>query len=354
MERRNISLFWPLLLLSSGALLLLNNLGTVNLGRGWQAVFHLWPLLLVAGGLDSLFRRDGFVGPVLFTGVGVIFLLGSLGHPAWGNWTALLRYWPVLLIAFGLDVMIGRRRGWRAGLTGVLLGLALIGGTAWLVAAGPQKATVNVETFNQPAGSLETATIQVGMTAGRLEMRGGAAGGNLVEGRLELANGELADRQLVKRGREGRFILHSRGPAWLFPLQGGNSEWDLKLGGGLPLDALEIQLISGSQVLDLRGLEVEDVESETLFGRSEITLPDDPGDLDLEARVMAGELVLHIPAGMPVSIETGRGLTTFQLPAGYQREGGKIVAAGRSGGGAGRMRLRLTVPVGTIRIVEIE
>jgi len=192
----------------------------------------------------------------------------------------------------------------------------------------------------------------VGMAAGRLELRNGASSESLVDGSLTLANGEAVSRELVERGKGGRFIMATKGPTLLFPLMGGNSEWDIKLSGDLPMD-LESELISGSQVLDLRSLALEDVDCETIFGRSEITLPDS-GEVNLGATVMIGELVLSIPADVPVSIEVGRGLTTFQMPPGYIREGSTILPPGHSGDGAKGMRIQLNVPIGTIRIEESE
>ncbi|HSV84961.1 MAG TPA: DUF5668 domain-containing protein, partial [Levilinea sp.] len=77
-SRRPYSIFWPLLLIAAGVLLLLNALGQVQ-GDFWGFFVRLWPLLFIAGGLDSLYRRESFVSPILFTGLGTVILLSNLG-----------------------------------------------------------------------------------------------------------------------------------------------------------------------------------------------------------------------------------------------------------------------------------
>ena len=71
-------------------------------------------LVLIAAGLDGFWRGEGYAGATVVTGLGVIFLLGNLGIMALTAWNLLLRLWPVLLIAFGLDMALGHDRPWAA------------------------------------------------------------------------------------------------------------------------------------------------------------------------------------------------------------------------------------------------
>ena len=65
-------------------------------------------------------RRGSLVGPVILLGLGIVFLLNNLGVLEWSVWEVIFRLWPVLLIAAGLDFLIGRRSVW-----GSLLALVL-------------------------------------------------------------------------------------------------------------------------------------------------------------------------------------------------------------------------------------
>ncbi len=73
------SLFWPILLIGAGILLLLSNLGMLP-APAWHRLWQLWPLALVALGVDVLFGQrsalGAFIGTVLILIiVGLVVLL---------------------------------------------------------------------------------------------------------------------------------------------------------------------------------------------------------------------------------------------------------------------------------------
>ena len=72
-------------------------------------------------------RRGSLVGPLILIGLGVVFLLNNLGALDWNVWEVIFSLWPVLLIAAGLDVLFGRRSGWGA-LVSLMLIVALLAG----------------------------------------------------------------------------------------------------------------------------------------------------------------------------------------------------------------------------------
>jgi hypothetical protein len=66
--------------------------------------------------------------------VGVLWLLGNFGVISAGNLFALLRLWPLLLIAIGLDILLGRR--WP--LASALIALVTVGVAVAAVIYAPQ------------------------------------------------------------------------------------------------------------------------------------------------------------------------------------------------------------------------
>jgi len=61
-------------------------------------------------------HRRSFSGPIILIGVGVLFLLGTLGVIDWhrlGDWFA--HYWPVLLILIGIGKLIDYQQAQRSG-----------------------------------------------------------------------------------------------------------------------------------------------------------------------------------------------------------------------------------------------
>ena len=107
-ERRSI--FWPLLLIAIGVMFLLDNTGFLR-GNVWGLVIKFWPLLLIVGGLDGLWKSEGLAGSLFWMGVGFLFLFADLGYLSVNVLDMVLRFWPVLLIAVGVDLIIGRGAG---------------------------------------------------------------------------------------------------------------------------------------------------------------------------------------------------------------------------------------------------
>jgi DUF4097 and DUF4098 domain-containing protein YvlB len=81
-----------------------------------------------------MYSRRSFAGPVILIVLGVLFLLGNLGYMAWGRLGYLFaRYWPVLIILWGVIKLIehydAQRQGYRPrglGFGGVMLLIFLV------------------------------------------------------------------------------------------------------------------------------------------------------------------------------------------------------------------------------------
>lgn len=68
-------------------------------------------------------RPRKVIGPMVLIGLGTIFLLNNLGLLDWSIWSSLWRLWPILLIAAGLDMVFGRKTPWASW---VIAGLMVI------------------------------------------------------------------------------------------------------------------------------------------------------------------------------------------------------------------------------------
>lgn len=84
--------------------------------------------------------------PVLIAGSGLVWLLVDLGRLSYANVAALSVFWPALLIAVGLDLLIGRRYP----PLGALIGVALVAGTIWLAHNPPDLPIKGWQPFNTP------------------------------------------------------------------------------------------------------------------------------------------------------------------------------------------------------------
>ncbi len=76
--------------------------------------------------MDYRARYRSLFWPVILVGVGVIWLLSNLGYVTPANLSEIWRLWPLLLIAAGLDMLLGRRLPLASALIGLLV-LGLVG-----------------------------------------------------------------------------------------------------------------------------------------------------------------------------------------------------------------------------------
>jgi hypothetical protein len=106
------SLVFPVIVMAIGALFLLQNLGILYIENIWR----FWPVVLIGFGISQLISARGVhqaVVGLILGAVGTLFLLRSLDIIYVNVWQFI---WPVLLIGWGL-MMLGRHLDFRAGVT---------------------------------------------------------------------------------------------------------------------------------------------------------------------------------------------------------------------------------------------
>lgn len=342
--RRHHSIFWPLLLIALGIFLFLNTLGYIRGDMG-AMLLRLWPLLFVVGGLDSIYRRESFVAPVLLLGVGVILLLNNFGYLHLGSWTLFLRLWPVLLIAWGLDLLIGRRSAWSP-MLGILLGLGLIAAIVWFANAQPRiGASPHVSPVSQELQGVNRAAVDIHSITGSMQVASGAGAGQLIEGEVRLPVKTSLNGFYRVTGDLGRYSLNASDAtlaAPFFSMQDYN--WDLALTDSIPLD-LEITQVVGEQRTDLSGLKVQQLDSQTVLGQNVVTLPAS-GSFSGKAGVVMGELVIRVPQGTAVNLRLETGLVNLSLPDDLHREDDRIILPGDGA----PIHIIASIPIGSLKV----
>ena len=134
-------------------------------------------------------RRSGLVGPAILVTLGAVLLLNNLGYLGWGVWETLAHLWPVLLISIGLDLMIGRRSILGSALVALLVLLAFGMAIWWTGLWLPPGMAVTSETISQPLGAAQRADIDIAMGAGRLNVGALSESDNLIEGMIAKGSG---------------------------------------------------------------------------------------------------------------------------------------------------------------------
>lgn len=348
-RRSRPSIFFPLLLVTAGVILLLHTINVLP-GTAWGTILRYWPVLLITSALDSLYRGEGYVGAVIWGGLGIFLLLNNLGVIPSASWTMLLRWWPVLLIAAGLDLIIGRNSLWSA-IIGILVGIIILAGIVWLSTAFTPAPSPQAQTLAWEKQSADNLTARLSLSAGEVQVSSGAAGDQAVSAALTLGGStELQDSYAVRQG-QAYFELESQSMFVFYPaLQSPAAQtlWKVYFNPDLPLD-LTSNLIAGEQQLNLNDLNLTYLNSQTIFGRTTMWLPEE-GPFKGEAEVIFGELLVYVPEDAAVRIYADTGLTGVALPEGYTRED-DLIRSPAPTEGAPALELNLKQPIGSLRIV---
>ena len=315
-RHRHFPIFWPLLLIAVGIFLFLNSTQLLP-GNTLDTLVKLWPLLLVIAGLDGFVNHGGFVWSVLLAGLGVIFLLSNFGYIQVSVWTVALRLWPVLLIALGLDLLIGRRRTWVSWVAGIVVGLALVAGIYWFASSYSGGQPANVETFVQPLGNATSADGSITLTAGDLTVAGGTSSTNVLEAKLGLRSNQNVNQSSSVKDAVNNFSINDSSNFTVYPFDLSNYKWDVKINKTIPT-SLIIDMSAGQMELDFSTLNLTSFTVKIAAGTINLMLPDSGaynGLIDGAATTMN----IKIPAGGKLCLHSDTAVTIFTIPSGFNR-----------------------------------
>jgi hypothetical protein len=334
-------LFWPVILIIVGVLFLLKNFHLLT-GDVAGTLLQLWPVLLILIGLDSLFQGHGLAGPVFLIGLGAVFLLNNFGHLPWNAWELILRLWPVLIIAIGLDIIIGRRSAWGA-LISLVLMLAIVAGALLLIGVG-SPATDDVIKWN-PDATITHMDVTLNPAIGSLRVNALQDGVSLAEGVLHLQRGETVNKQMLSNGT---FSLKSEGNMFFTPVgKASNWKWDVNLTPSVPMN-LNVNLGVGEIELNLNHLQVDQFDASMGVGKVTMVLADKA--LHGKVNCAVGETVVLIPHGVEAKITVKAGITAVNVPDSFTHSGDIYTSQGYSAVNATRIDIEVDQAIGNVRV----
>ena len=343
------SLVFPILLIAVGVVLLLNTLGLLP-GNFWDGVWRLWPVLLIAIGLDGILRKRGLVGGTFLIGLGIIFLLNNYDLLDFNVWAVLLTLWPIFLIAIGIDILISRKRSIWANLLGMVLVLTVLFGSLWLTGYLAVDGTASAgDQISQPLNGASRASVVIDPGVGNLRLDEHKDEGILIQGTAPIsADGFSVVQSYSVSGDEGSYEIKATGVMAFFP--SAESEkwiWDLSLNAVIPT-SLDVTLGVGSADLTLRELSLYDFSVDAGVGKIDLELPE-TGNLDGFVDLGIGQVIIIIPNGMGVKIVTDTGLTFVQAPDDFTKEDG-VYTSPDYFSGDNRIDLRVDLAIGNLVI----
>jgi hypothetical protein len=254
-------------------------------------------------------------GPFLLIGLGIILLLEQLGTIQWSVWDIAFRFWPLLVIAVGVDILVARR-SFVGAVAGLILLLALLVGGIYLMGPGPSRGSqLTSDNVRYGLEKAVSAEFDLSPDAGQIHIGPLAASSeNLIEGTLgrTVSGSVTADRKQT----DGKAVVSIRTDwprAHVFS-RGDEFLWDLQLVRNIPLD-LRLSLGAGEINANLKDLRPTSVDVKIGAGSLFLILPSG-GDVNVNISVGVGLVEITLPEGAPVSIECTTGIGNCNLPNG--------------------------------------
>lgn len=321
--------------------------------------------------MKSSDRYRSIFWPVLLIGFGVIWLLVNTGLlPGW-SWAGLWRLWPLFLIAIGLDLLIAR----RSAIVGALVALASLALIVAIILAGgyfgyrERAFQVATDQFSEPIGVAESSRIELDFSVGPAtvfalsedellfdaevthvgEMDFEVSGTSSKAIRLDevQANVDLGWFDLVDKDELRWDVGITKRIPVTMEIKGGVGESELDL-GDLQLEGLVVDVGVGDLSLSLPASEVEyAVRLDGGVGETNIDIARG-ANVTLTIDGSVGDVRINLPSNAEVRVDASVGVGNIRLPSGFERvsgSDGNIV--GESGvwetSGYGNADVRITI-----------
>lgn len=294
-------------------------------------LWRFWPLIIIAFGVRAMFApgeghwtiRHLFEGLSTIT-FGLIFLGQMVGYLGWDVWLNILRLWPLLIVSLGLE-LVGK--GLKSEWVRALGSIVVIGGLAYgaLVMTPTTGWPLTVVAVGETEPFSLSAADEPDVTEGTARIEGGVgvltveAGSSLVTADGRSPFEPVFDVDISGRAADVRVGLGEH--SW-GPLE-SDTKLDVTLSGDVLWD-LDVAAGVTRYDLDLRDLAVSGLRLEAGVSDGTLTLGEsDSADLDgpvpVEVEAGVSALKIRVPEGDRVRVDMARGLSGLTIRGDWDR-----------------------------------
>jgi hypothetical protein len=282
---------------------------------------------------------------LILIGVGVIWLLGQANIFGGASFAVLARFWPLILVAIGANLLIGR----GSPRISLLIGIITVAVFLLLMLIGPQLGLAQVPevktaAYQEPVNGAESARINLDLSLGTTTVSALSDSNELITADLRY----LGELRFDVQGQSQRTVHLSTvgdvsGGSYVgFPFFNVGSEdtdlrWTIGLNPDVPMDVV-ISGGVGQSTLDFRNIQLTNLDLNVGVGETHLTLPApdsaygvtvdggvgrvtitivEGAAVRLDVNGGVGETVIDVPDNAPVSIMTRSGLGGISVPGGF-------------------------------------
>ena len=387
--RNKTSIIVPIIAIIAGVLLQLCSLGILSdAGMTPAVIYKLWPLILAVVGLDLLVSHRRLIGGLVMLLSTIALLTMEFSGSGSELWRVFLKFWPILLVLFGLDIIFSGR--------GVINAIVLVIGLILVVyvilaaldvpllralpidlssvsefftateqynpaqSSGRPSAQSGAAVQQQEAypitydasGNLainmpQQNAVQLNLNAasGRISLKSGGTSAALVGGTVNLDAKESLTHNASLSGQTAVYTLTSKGSA----AGSDSSSWDLSLSSQRAAD-LNVVLNTGYVKADLRGMNLNSVSIQNKFGPVDVMAPQSAAG---KIRINAGDgaVRLYLPKNVRVSCSVS-GTDNIEYPERNYTMSGNVISPRNTA--QNLILVEIVSNNGQVRIIESE
>ncbi len=264
--------------------------------------------------------RPGLIGPLILITVGVLLLLNQMGRLPWSVWGTLWRFWPVALILIGLEIIVKGSRSPVVYIIGLLIAILVLGGVIGYAIyqggqpAGPRRVTGS-DTVLESRQDADHGDITIKFGVGKLEIGALSDSPNFVEGKIEY--GQFAFKAEEDFGvSNGRAVFSLKAqsvsiPFWV-PSGDVSDYWNIRFTPRIPLE-MHVDTGVGKVAMDLSDLKVTKLDLETGVGETIITFPAAAGLTSASIDTGIGGVTVRIPDGVGARVHVSQGIGSVRV-----------------------------------------
>lgn len=266
--------------------------------------------------------RGSLVIPILLIVLGGLLLLDNLNVVSI-DWASIWKLWPLLLIAVGIEIILGRRVSASAVL--LLVVILIVGGMFLWWSTVAETGDRTTEHITWPMDGVERAEVDLDVGVGNLELAGQSDMSDLLVADLDLAPGADMSDEVAVSGDVARGRINSE---WDFPSFLRNipqisdreaSTWDVQLNEQVRW-ALNVNCGVGDVKLDLSDLRVSALELSSGIGSADVVMPQE-GAVRAKVDRGIGDISVTIPPGAQARVKVDQGIGNVDIARRFEKRG---------------------------------
>lgn len=267
-------------------------------------------------------------GPIVLIAAGVVFLAANLNMLPEPDWATAARFWPLLLVFLGLNILVVQLRPPTGTLLSLIVSVLTVGFFSFMLFGGSdnpavrsvvppaQQGPASSQPFSVPAADVERAEITVRLGNYPADITAADGGDALVEGVI-WTRGDLALDSNIEDGFAEVILDEASSNGWfLNPLNwtssGFDQSWQIAINPDVPTELL-VDTDNGAATLLLDELTLSELRLDGGNGSIRAALPSGDYPITIDAANGSSRITLPRAGQQELELDGGNGSVTLGL-----------------------------------------